>query len=75
MITLEELRVEIQNNQVTRRKLKEYLEGRLAALRIRNDSPMDEAKRNRLLGRLSEAKLLLTLDSPAPVVEKADDLI
>lgn len=68
-----ELRAEILNNPVLWRKLKLYLEARLNSHRISNDARMDEAKRNILIGKIATTKLLLTLDSPVPVVEKADD--
>lgn len=60
-------------HSATWKVLREYAEKRLAALRVKNDSPQTEEQTNRLRGRIAELKNLLALDKPAPETE-ADDI-
>lgn len=43
-------------------RLKQHYEARLQALRVQNDRPMDEGKRNIQIGRIQEVLALLDLD-------------
>lgn len=43
-------------------KLKAHYTAKLHTLRTRNDSAMEEGKRNKLLGQIAEVKELLSLD-------------
>jgi len=53
-------------------KIQNYLEARLAALRVRNDKELDQVKTAALRGRISEVKQFMALDKPVPPVQ-ADD--
>lgn len=48
-------------------KLKAHYTAKLQTLRTRNDSAMEEDKRNKLLGQIAEIKEILSLD-PEKVV-------
>lgn len=43
-------------------RLKAHYEDRLKMLRLQNDSPMDDARRNFHIGKIAECKYFLELD-------------
>lgn len=49
-------------NSQTWQKLEAFYKKRLHDKRCQNDSPMDEATRNALIGEINECKFLLALD-------------
>lgn len=53
----------------TWQKIKAHYEGRLADLRARNDGPLDPIKTAKLRGRIEEAKQILSLASPVPLMK------
>lgn len=54
-------------------KLKEHMETRLTALRLKNDVSASLEQTERLRGEIKTYKYLLALDQPAPAMVADDD--